>query len=526
MTNKGNILKSGIITGFALLLMIFIRVTASERQLEIGDGVSPGRVTDAGGYRHDLAGDAGIAIYPGNPFYWQYKNEPVLLLGGSVDDNLFQIENLEEHLDLLVSVGGNYVRSTMSARDPGNVKPFVMKNGLFDLDEPNPEYWERFEELLSLSAERDIIVQVEIWATYDFYWGDYGWAQNPFNPRLNSSYTEKESSLPGVVDYPAQSANNPFFNSIPTLDNYPVVLEYQEKFVDRLLSISLQYHNVLYCIDNETKAHPEWGKHWSAWIRDKASVSGKTILVTEMWDNFDPSNGIVKGAHSQHTSLGGWYAQYMNNELSKRSGSKNTINDPESYQFIDISNHNAQRGEVHYQTGLFVRNYIGYAGMIRPINNVKIYGGMMFPGMEGMYWTALHKDGEERFWRNIFAGHASVRFHRPDYGLGLNHVAQHHIKSMRMLTDSMDFFRHEPSTHLLSEREENEAFCLAIPGREYALYFPGKGEVLINAEPGEYEIRWLQIRSSHWGGENIMELPGRLRTPSDDQWAVLIRKWQ
>ena len=41
-----------------------------------------------------------IQIYKTNPQYWQYKSEPVLLLGGSVEDNLFQIPNIEEHLDL------------------------------------------------------------------------------------------------------------------------------------------------------------------------------------------------------------------------------------------------------------------------------------------------------------------------------------------------------------------------------------------------------------------------------------------
>ena len=53
---------------------------------------------------------AGIEPYVENPHYWQYKNEPVMLLGGTVEDNLFQIDNLEEHLDLLKASGGNYIR--------------------------------------------------------------------------------------------------------------------------------------------------------------------------------------------------------------------------------------------------------------------------------------------------------------------------------------------------------------------------------------------------------------------------------
>ena len=34
-----------------------------------------------------------------HPAYWEINDTPVLLLGGSVEDNLFQIENIESHLE-------------------------------------------------------------------------------------------------------------------------------------------------------------------------------------------------------------------------------------------------------------------------------------------------------------------------------------------------------------------------------------------------------------------------------------------
>ena len=37
--------------------------------------------------------------YKVNPWYWEYKGNPVMLLGGSKDDSLFQILDLEKHLD-------------------------------------------------------------------------------------------------------------------------------------------------------------------------------------------------------------------------------------------------------------------------------------------------------------------------------------------------------------------------------------------------------------------------------------------
>ena len=65
-----------------------------------------------------------IRPWPGNPCYWEYRGEPGLLLGGSVEDNLFQVESVREQLDLLADCGGNYVRCTMSSRDEGNVWSF------------------------------------------------------------------------------------------------------------------------------------------------------------------------------------------------------------------------------------------------------------------------------------------------------------------------------------------------------------------------------------------------------------------
>lgn len=49
-----------------------------------------------------------IKPYTENPRYWQFKGQPVLLIGGSDDDNLFQWTGLRltEQLNLLKSVGG------------------------------------------------------------------------------------------------------------------------------------------------------------------------------------------------------------------------------------------------------------------------------------------------------------------------------------------------------------------------------------------------------------------------------------
>jgi hypothetical protein len=40
-----------------------------------------------------------IKPYSQNPRYWQYKDKPVLLLGGSKTDHIFLLDDLKDHLD-------------------------------------------------------------------------------------------------------------------------------------------------------------------------------------------------------------------------------------------------------------------------------------------------------------------------------------------------------------------------------------------------------------------------------------------
>jgi hypothetical protein len=469
--------------------------------------------------------DNRIQPYTSNPSYWQYRNNPVLLLGGSSDDNLFQHTSpgLDRELDRLVKFGGNYVRCTMSARDSGNVQAFHFDPATqkYDLRRWNDEYWRRFDYFLKAAHDRQIIVQVEIWATYDFYTreghiidGLTAWDRNPFNPGNNINYNERESGLYETFRSTHGTLINPFFLTVMPLrepfdfDIKPVVLEYQQLYVDKLLSISLDYDHVLYVIDNETNTDPHWSKYWSQYIRKKASERGVGIEVTEMWDTFDPTDGAVEGASVQHPST---------HFFTRRASVSNTLYDPDNYSYLDISNHNAQRGEVHYQTGLYVWNEVQKSGIIRPINNTKVYGA------DGG-WSANTKEGKERFWRNIFAGAASARFHRQPSGLGDSDMAMYNIQSMRMLTDAIDIFGSTPANQILSDRSDNEGYCLADGQGAYILYFPEGGNVRLEASGGNYELTWLKIGTSEWQKPRSMRLPGNIAPPNNEPWALLVKR--
>ena len=430
-----------------------------------------------------------IQIYKENPRYWQYKGKPILLIGGSVEDNLFQIPNLKAHLELLKSVGGNYVRSTMSWVDEGDVPPFKEVGDGYDLNQWNDEFWNRFRNFITWTREMDIIVQIEVWATFNYY--REPWDANPFNPKNNSNYTVEETGLPTAVNsHPVATGNN-FFWSVPKERNQEIVLKYQEKFVDKLLAETLPYGHILYCMDNETAVTAAWGEYWATYIQKQAAEAGRVVETTEMWDPWDLSDDKHKA----------------------------TFDHPETYSFCDISQNNHQKRQRHWDNAQKIRAKLS---PIRPINNIKIYGA------DGGRFGST-QDGLERFWRNIFGGFASARFHRPDSGVGLNKTAQAHIKSMRTITDAMDIFTCEPHNALLSNRADNGAYTIANPGREYAVYFPNGGSVDINFGAMKaakmLTVRWLNIAKSEWAQTEEIPFSNSitLSAPTKTHWAVLIQ---
>ncbi len=347
----------------------------------------------AGGERPEA-----IKMSPTHPQYWQYDGRTVLLLGGSKEDNLFQISDIEGHLDLLAASGGNYVRCTMSSRDEGNPWPFFFdeNEGAYDLGRWNDEYWARFERLLSEASRRGIVVQVEIWATFDFYRDN--WGVNPFNPKNNSNYTAERTKLPIEV---------------PT--------------------------------------HPIYRDNRFFW-----------------------------------------------------------------------SQNNHQRGQAHWDNGLRQIERLRRANHLRPVNNVKTYGA------DGGRHGGDTNEAIAKFIRSALFGSAAVRFHRPPSGIGLSSPAQAVIRSVRDLSDRMEWFDGAPHDDLLGEREENEAYCRALPDREYAVYFPDGGRVTLDLGglDGDASLIWRRVLESGWSEPRAVQggsgLP--LEPPAPGHWIALVKE--
>lgn len=464
--------------------------------------------------------------------YWQYKGKPILLLGGSNDDNLFQWAGarprLREHLDVLASVGGNYVRNTMSSRtncydaegnrigytDEGCVYAFEKRaDGTYDLARWNEEYWERLRVFLDETSAREIIVQLELWDVAAITCA--GWPHHPYNPANNANYTGASTGLGEK-----ESWSSVFWLAVTEARGQPVLRDYQERYIGRMLDLTLSYDHVLYQIDNESPLPFEVSDFWADFVHRAAAKRGKQVHVCDSRRFHEPS----WGAETIFAEFRNWNNPEVHYPILRS----------ELYTFCDISQNNGNAGQLHYDNLIWYRSKVLQHGP-RPINHVKLYKwnwptGTAYGDKE---IRETPDEASRRFWRNIFGGAASVRHHRVTWfadprGLGLTPRAQVDIKSMRMLADALDIFCTEPRNDLLGEREENEAYVLAEPGRQYAVYFTGVAGHSVKLDlaeaSGDLRVRWLDIENGRWqeAGTLAGGGPVDLTAPDARPWAVVL----
>jgi len=442
-----------------------------------------------------------IQPYSQNAHYWQYKGEPTLLAGGSKDDNLFQLPDLQTHLDSLAAIGGNYIRNTMSSRMDKGWEVYRFKqtpDGDYDLDQWNDEYWHRFEKLVRLCYERDIIVQIEIWDRFDY--SRENWLTCPWNPANNINYTFAETGF--AEEYPKHPSRDvqPFFHSIPGMNQYSPKYDtfrvYQEKFVTKLLSISLSFPNVLYCMNNETSTSPKWGQYWMQFIRERAATRGLPVYATDMFDDF------WRGEDSENVKM--------------------VFERPDIYPFVDISQVNSRNFDQDHWDQLRRLHKQG-KNFPRPLNNTKIYGGN-----ESSFGSGTNDDGVERFWRHIIGGSAAVRHHRPPSGCGLNAKARASIKAVRKMETLVKMWQVQVHMRLLSDREPDEAYLAADPGRVYVLYFTNGGDVGLDLRDSSapFLLHWINISDGEWGSQSPINsgIIEHIAAPDSGGWLAVITK--
>ena len=175
--------------------------------------VVPGPVT--------VAAAAGLQPWADNPWYWSYRGEPVLLLGGSDDDNLFQWpeKDLLTQLDRLTAAGGNChpqhderpqgqgLRG-LSLQEACRRHATTSMNGTTSTGRGS-------RRMLRETARRRIFVQIEVWDRFDYtdQGGKNRWQIHPYNPKNNVNYTYEESGFAERYPGPSRPLTSSRFSS-------------------------------------------------------------------------------------------------------------------------------------------------------------------------------------------------------------------------------------------------------------------------------------------------------------------------
>ena len=423
--------------------------------------------------------DGSLRPYEKNPWYWEYRGNPVMLVGASDEDNLWQWtgKQLTDHLDLIMSVGGNYVRNTMSDRDEGNTfASKQLKNGRYDLEQWNETYWEKLRFFMEETHKRGIVVQLTLWDWFDLSGDDVysRFAIHPLNPENNITWPE--GTIKNAWDYYGGSLTN----------SNEKVLEYQRRYVRKIMSVANDYDHVIFNIGNESSLGTEWDLYWARFIKDEALAHDKKIYVTSML--FAPGNSV-----------------------------RRVMANRDIFDFVDVSQNNQDAlgpvGKKHWENLLFWRKMIAMSeeGPM-PVNNEKVYG----QGVGLNTAAGTEKEAVERFWRNIFGGAATTRFHRPalrdggkwGWGIGISETAQQTLRAVNMFLEEFNIFNAQPYEAFETVGNSVDSYCMAEMGKSYAVYFPG-GRATVHLDPWlhakKVSVKWLDIAALKWSDETIIE---------------------
>ena len=199
-----------------------------------------------------------IQIHSENPKLFEFRDKPLVLVTatehyGAVMNRPFNFETyladvaekritltrLFTHFRELQTPINPY--STCKPESPDYLAPFERTGPgrahdqelKFDLDRPNPEFYERLHRFLSLASDYDVIVEVVLFSnTYS----DDVWSLNPLNAKNNVNDVEEIA----WADYLSQ--------------RHSKLLTYQLTHLQRIVTETNHYDNVIYEICNEPGA--------------------------------------------------------------------------------------------------------------------------------------------------------------------------------------------------------------------------------------------------------------------------------
>lgn len=438
-----------------------------------------------------------IRIHPKNEQIFEFRGMPLVLVTatehyGAVMNRPFRFERyLADTAEKKITLtrlftlfrelqGPENPYSTCKPESPDYIAPFkrvgpekaLDVQPRYDLDQWNPEFFDRLHRFLSLASGYGIIVEVVMLSnTY----GDPIWALNPLNPQNNINGIE-EMQWPEYM----------------TL-RHSRLFAHQAAHVRKIVQETNKYDNIIYEICNEPGGGLDRpGCPTTDEVNDWQAAIARIICETE------------SGLPNQHLIAGQEAFAYSLPDESQRTG-------PDVHQFadqtfdtltfFDVANMHPLSNMIsrgrHYDLGQFMsgqlrlRNLRQYCLDLhqepKPLNLDEDNSASQYKDPTG--WT-IHR---KRAWTTLLCGghYDYIDFSIINYCETGTPDSQRHIRTwMKHLSEyihSVDLVRAKPALHIVREHPEHTLpSVLAVEGESYSIYLadcresdvPGAGETI------------------------------------------------
>jgi hypothetical protein len=442
-----------------------------------------------------------IALHPENHSYFIYKGKPLVIITSA--EHYGSVMNLDfdyiKYLNTLRDCGFNYTRifcgpycemgtngfgitnNTMNPEPGRLITPWRQDSTSlkYDLDSWNTGFFERLKAFVSAASERNIIVEATLFTSYYI---QVSWTTSPFYFRNNINDLDS-ISLPRA---------NTLYNG--------KLLQYQEKYVRKIINELNNFGNVTFEIQNEP---------WS----DNPNLAA---FMNESDDKIFSQNWQKRVELANDVSLD-WQsviAEIIRDEESRLPNrhliAQNICN---FGHFIDDPNPNISIFNFHYaepepilensgidavlsldETGFMPHSDFIYR---RQAWNFILSGGGLYNNLDYSF-TVGTEDG-------------TFQIDQPTPGWG-GVAYREQLKILKGFIESMDFIKMSPDNNVISGEKPEYTRILSEPGKQYAIYIYGKSPSVLTVEipDGSYSVEWIDPVKGQIDRQTLKSRSGRL----------------
>jgi Family of unknown function (DUF6298)/Cellulase (glycosyl hydrolase family 5) len=450
-------------------------------------------------HAQDAVQDA-VKLDPQNPKYLLFRGKPLVLVSasehyGSVINRPFDYEKyLDDAAAHKITMTRTFLlyRELQSARNPSSpckpespdyIAPFVRKGPgkamdgepAYDLDQWNPEYFERLHRFLDAASRRGIVVELTVFSNA---YSPETWSLNPLRAENNLQHV-------GAVDW----------EEYLTLKDKELVRR-QTAFARKIMQETSQYDNVYYEICNEpgggiaghaTPADVDaWQQEMARVMRDELARLKRPHLLSGQ----QAFTYAAKNAFPMDATFAGTTFDIVNDHPLP-----NTLFDGQVFEMGNFMSKELMLDQV----GRFCQ-----AAYTRPKPTVldEDNTASMYRDITG--WT-IHR---KRAWTALFNG---CHYDYIDFSITVGSesgtkASQAAIRSwmqhLSEFTAAYDFVHAKPETNWLSNYPDHLVVSgMATPAHDYAAYLgdareisdysagsPIQGSISLTLPPGQYDV--------------------------------------